>query len=184
MKTMQSILKCTLIIFSSIIIASLFGVLHNQLSFSVSTAFFENFLFRNFGINEWKLDNPRIGAAIVGILGSYWVGFYLGLFYAVIFLFLKTKNDLKNIFIAITINIGTAFLGSLTGYLVSSFLIPPAQSGIFVDFGTTNPENYIQAAYMHTGSYYGGVAGLVLGIIFLLKVNSTMITEKNGPQQQ
>ena len=168
MKTIRLILKLTLIIFSSILIASLFGAIHNQLSYSVSKEFFTNFLFGKFEINEWNINN-RLRAAFVGVLGSYLVGFYLGIFYSTIYLFVKTKKNLKNIFKAIFINVGTAFLGSLIAFFTAAFLIRPEHSGVFVDFGTGNPENYIQAAYMHIGSYYGSVIGLILGIIFLFR---------------
>lgn len=172
MKTALIFLKIILIIVLSIVLASLFGALHNQISYSVSSEFFKNFLFGNFGVYDWEIKNDRILASLVGILGSYWVGLILGIIYSVIFLFLKTENNFKNILNAILINIGFALVGSFVGYIIGKF-ISLENSGVFMDFGTQYPQNYIQAAYMHNGSYYGGIVGLIAGIIYLFKKNTS-----------
>jgi len=172
MKTALIFLKIILIIILSIVIASLFGAIHNQISYSVSSEFFKNFLFGNFGVYDWEINNDRILASLVGILGSYWVGLILGIIYSTIFLFLKTENNFKNILNAILINIAFAFLGSFVGYIIGSF-INLENSGVSVDFGTQYPQNYIEAAYMHNGSYYGGIVGLIAGIIYLFKKNTS-----------
>ena len=168
MKTLSIFFKIILIIILSIVIASLFGAIHNQISYSVSSEFFKNFLFGNFGVNDWEINNDRILVSLVGILGSYWVGLILGIIYSIIFLFLKTENNFKNILNAILINIGFAFVGSFAGYIIGKF-INLENSGVFMDFGTQHPQNYIEAAYMHNGSYYGGIVGLIAGIIYLFK---------------
>ena len=160
-----------LIIIFSVIIASLFGAIHNQISYSVSSEFFTNFLFGNFGTNEWNIKNERLEATIVGIIGSYWVGLILGIIYLIIFLFLRTENNFKNIMNAILINICFAFLGSMIAYLIAKFFISYENSGVFIDFGTQNPQNYLEAAFMNTGSYIGGIVGIIPGILYLLKKN-------------
>jgi len=172
MKTLSIIFKVIIIIFLSIIIASLFGAIHNQISYSVSSEFFKDFLFGNFGVYDWEINNDRISASLVGILGSYWVGLILGIIYSIIFLLLKIENNFKNILNAILINIGFAFLGSLIAYIISKF-IGIENSGVFMDFGTQHPQNYIEAVYMHNGSYYGGIVGLIAGIIYLFKKNTS-----------
>ena len=171
MKTTAIILKALIIVIFSIIIASVFGAIHNQLSYSVSNEFFEDFLFGNFGINDWNLNNKRIEASVVGIFGSYWVGFILGIIYAVIFLFINTENNFKYIFKAISINIFLALIGSIIGYIIG-FIIPWENSGIWMEFGTQNPQKYVQANFMHSGSYYGGIVGLIIGIFYLFKNKS------------
>ena len=40
-------------------------------------------------------------------------------------------------------------------------------------FGIQNPQKYIEAAYMHNGSYFGAITGLTGGIIFLFKKNTS-----------
>ena len=165
--TAQKGIQAILIIIFSTIIASLFGAIHNQISYTVSSEFFKNFLFGIFGTNEWNIKNERLEASIVGIIGSYWVGLILGIIYTIIFLFMKTENNLNNVKNAMLINIGFAFFGSL----IAKFFIKYENSGVFIDFGTQNPQNYLEAAFMNTGSYFGGIVGIIVGIIYLLKKN-------------
>ena len=171
MKIVQKIFGMILIILLAILFASIFGALHNQLSYSVSNEFFEEYLFGNFGVNEWGIQNERLKASIIGVLGSYWVGLYLGILYAIIYVFLKTNQNLKNILSAISLNLMVAFIGSIVGYILAHFFIPQENTGVFIDFGIQRPQNYIEAAYMNTGSYYAGFFGLVIGIIYLAMKN-------------
>ena len=172
MRTIVTIFKAILIVIISIIFASIFGVIHNQISYSISPEFFQNFLFGNFGTNEWNINNYRIEASIVGILGSYWVGFILGIIYLIIFLFINTQNNFKYIFKALIINLLFSLIGSVLGYLIAYFFVSIENSGVWMDFGTNNPKNYIEAVYMHEGSYYGGIVGLLFGIIYLVLQNN------------
>ena len=169
MKTTRKFLISILIIFSSTIIASIFGIIHNQVSYSISHEFFEDFLFGNFGTNKLYITDKRIEASLVGIIGTYWVGLILGIIYALLYLFLKNPNKLKSVFAVIFSNIGFAILGSIVGFVVTEFFVSWENAGIFIDFGIQQPQNYVQAAYMNTGSYYGGFIGLIFGIIYLLK---------------
>ena len=164
-------IQALLIIVISTIIASVFGAIHNQISYSVSSEFFKNYIFGMFGTNEWNLKNERIEASVVGIIGTYWFGLILGTIYTIIFVFMNTKSNFKNILNAILINISFAILGSLIAYLIAKFFVSYENSGVFMDFGTQNPQNYLEAAFMNTGSYIGGIIGIVVGIIYLLKKN-------------
>jgi hypothetical protein len=105
MKVILIIFKTIVIVVASILISSIFGALHNQLSYTVSDEFFKNFLFGEFGTKDWNINNDRVEASVIGVLGSYWVGFYLGIIYAIIFLFLRTENTLRIFFKAILINV-------------------------------------------------------------------------------
>lgn len=176
MKVTLIFIKVILIIVFSTIIACIFGVVHNQISFTVSNEFFEDFLFGNFGVNQWGIESKRTQASIVGILGTYWLGLILGTVYAIIFLFLKTSNNFKHTIKAILINLGIAAIGSFICYLIALFF-PLEKSPVFIDFGTQNPKNYLEAAFMHEGSYIGGMIGLIVGILFLLKMNRHNTTE-------
>lgn len=171
MKQIITILKVFSITSISILVASIFGAIHNQVSYSISSEFFQNYLFGKFGINEWGISSDITKASIVGIIGTYWVGAILGIIYSIIYLFLNVENKFQIIIKSIFINILVSIIGSLFAFLIAYFFISPEKSGVFMDFGTMYPKKYIEAAYMHTGSYYGGVLGLFLGITFLLNKN-------------
>lgn len=175
MKINQDFKHFIIIILVATILASIFGALHNQISFSISKEFFKDFLFGNFNAYDWNIKNERVLATIVGIIGTWWFGLILGIIYAIVSLFLKINDKVKLIFKAIFINIILAFIASFIGALVGRF-VPIEYSGVFMDFGTNNPRNYIISAYMNTFSYYGGIVGLFVGIIYLYKKNSAEIS--------
>lgn len=171
MNIINRVFAISLIIILSIFISCIFGAFHNQISYTVSEEFFQNFLFVQFEVDDWNIKSDRLKASLIGILGSYWMGFLLGIIYAIIYLFLKTENKLKYIFIAILINVLSALVGSLIAYCFAHFFMSVENSGIWMDFGTQNADRYMEASYMNTGSYFGGVVGLVIGVLFLLNKN-------------
>ena len=72
----------------------------------------------------------------------------------------------------LTINILVALIGSAVGFLVTHFFIPWHEaSEIRIDLGVHYPQRYVEANYMHFGAYCGGIAGVILGLLFLIKQN-------------
>ncbi|MFD1344620.1 hypothetical protein, partial [Litorisediminicola beolgyonensis] len=65
-------LAALLIFAASVITAGLFGVLHNQLSYSVGPAYFTELKFDQFGIAPDR--QTRLGAALIGWRASWWMG--------------------------------------------------------------------------------------------------------------
>jgi len=66
-----------LLCLAAMVAAGIFGVLHNQLSFSVGASYFYDVKFAQFGINPDI--PPRIGAAQVGWMASWWMGLAMAL---------------------------------------------------------------------------------------------------------
>src|SRR5262245_57768608 len=58
------------------VVAGFYGVLHDQVSYSVSPEYFHAFKFRQFGIPAEHHD--RVGAAVVGWRASWWMGLVIG----------------------------------------------------------------------------------------------------------
>ncbi|HMN26482.1 MAG TPA: hypothetical protein PKE38_18390, partial [Ignavibacteriaceae bacterium] len=70
------------------VIAGFYGVINDQITFSISSEYYTKFKFIQFNlVNENNIDKikfPRIFVAIVGFLATWWfglvLGFILGLF--------------------------------------------------------------------------------------------------------
>jgi hypothetical protein len=62
----------------AVLTSGLFGVLHNQISYSVSNEYFTKFTFIQFHLLDSTIPE-RIRAAEVGFLASWWMGIPLGL---------------------------------------------------------------------------------------------------------
>ena len=72
------ILLLTIII--STLLAAFYGAIHDQVTFSISPEYFTVFKFDQFGFLEWGNQNPRMTTALIGVLATWWVGLYIGIF--------------------------------------------------------------------------------------------------------
>ena len=67
-----------LIVLLAVLAAGLYGVLHNQISYTISPECFTKFKFWQFHLNDSTLPE-RIRASLVGFLAAWWMGIPMGL---------------------------------------------------------------------------------------------------------
>jgi len=144
--------------------AAIFGALHNQLSYSVGPDYFHSIKFPQFAIPD--TTPPRLGAAQVGVLASWWMGPIVGL---PAFLYgLVAVPTARSFFAAGVGGIGlvlllstfTAALG-LFGGIVSDAtgLLGPLVTPEGVD-----RSDFLRAGLMHDATYLGGALGALVAI--------------------
>src|SRR6266702_6007254 len=61
-----------------VILAGIYGIIHSQISNTVSPEYFTKFKFREFGFADVPLPE-RVRASMVGFLASWWMGIPIGL---------------------------------------------------------------------------------------------------------
>lgn len=143
--------------------ASVFGALHNQLSYSVGPSYFEALKFPQFAIPADM--SPRIGAAWVGVQASWWMGAVVGI---PAFLFGMATVPSARSYLAAGIGavglvlVLTTFaaLAGLVGGIVAE------ATGVLDGF-LSLPEgpvraDFLRAGFMHDASYIGGLLGALL----------------------
>lgn len=148
--------------------AGLFGAAHNQLSYSIGPDYFHVIKFPQFQIEN---VSPRLGAAIVGALASWWMGVLVGL---PAFLFgLVAVADARAYFAAgigaiglvILLATAAAMLGLMAGIALSGTslldFIPIPQGA--------DPIHIQRAGLMHEASYLGGALGAILAFWPMLR---------------
>lgn len=143
--------------------AAIFGALHNQLSYSVGPEYFEGVKFPQFGIPETTA--PRMGAAQVGVLASWWMGALVGLpaFLYGLFTVPNARSYLAAGIGAIGLVLVLATFAALAG-LVGG--IAAVTTGI-LDGVLTLPQgidraDFLRAGFMHDASYVAGGLGALL----------------------
>lgn len=146
--------------------AALFGALHNQLSYSVGPTYFTEFKFIQFNVG---LDFPRrLGAAVVGVQASWWMGPLIGLpaFLYGLFAVPKARSylaaGLGSVFVVILLATFGALAGLLGGLIADN-------TGLIDDM-ITFPEgptrqDLLRAGFMHDASYLAGALGLVAAFL-------------------
>lgn len=142
--------------------AALFGALHNQLSYTVGPTYFSEFKFVQFNISD--TIPPRLGAAFVGMMASWWMGPLIGL-PAFIYGLLAVPTarsylaaGMGGIFLVVLLATFGALAGLLGGLVADN-------TGLIDDW-LTFPEgptrqDLLRAGFMHDASYLAGALGLI-----------------------
>src|SRR2546421_307370 len=65
------------------LVAGLYGVLHDQLTYTICHEYYTKYKFYQFGLadigTEAILSNPRLSVAIVGFMATWWTGILIGI---------------------------------------------------------------------------------------------------------
>jgi hypothetical protein len=141
-------------------LAGVYGIVHNQISFTIGPDYFHAFKFQQFRIPE--LLQSRVGAGYVGWQASWWMGLVIGIPIAVMTLGIPSPAQALRVFlraaflvVAITLALG----------LVSLAFDPPMDH-IPVPAAASDPTGFGRAALLHNTSYLAGMIGLVVGLIY------------------
>lgn len=154
--------------------AGIYGVVHDQITYSISKEYFTRFKFIQFYYAEPASGSEREFAGRIGFLASWWVGALTA--WVIARISLKQNGELPNwrkmakgfLMVFATsalVAAGGGFFGEWkTG---SGGAVEKVESLGFV--GIEDAASFLIVGYIHNGSYIGGVLGTILAIIFLLR---------------
>lgn len=187
---MNKFVALILILIIAPILGGVYGFLHDQITYTISDEYYTKFKFIQFGLENWgmgtnigtenapeiKLKNPRIGAGIVGILATWWVGTIIGVILGFVGLFHKNgktmfKTTIKAFLLTIGIALVMGFIGLAYGKLFltetnPNWNLPPN----LIDF-----NGFIMVGSMHNFSYLGGLVGLIVGVVYSVREKNDKI---------
>lgn len=173
-----------LIVLVAPILGAIYGVVHDQITYSISEEYYTKFKFIQFGLEAWnlgenvgtieapevKLRNPRAGAAIVGALATWWVGLIVGIFLGLVgFVHRNGKEMFAATCKAIVFTTGIALLTGVVGLLYGKLFLTATPPNWFFPEHLINQERFIMVGSMHNFSYLGGLIGLVLGMGYSIR---------------
>lgn len=177
---MYKILNFFIIIFCSILIAGFYGILHDQITYTISPEYYTLFKFQQFGIDQWGISNERIGAGFVGFLATWWVGLFLGIIYAFVSLFFNSKKILKITLKSILYNVLIVFVFGFAGFIYGNFFLRADTIDWYLPKQTIHIQDFINVGSIHNFGYIGGLIGLIAGLYLQIKnlKNSNAISIK------
>ncbi|CAM3486506.1 hypothetical protein [Flavobacterium chungbukense] len=168
---MKKALVFVCVIFLSVLIATLFGVLHNQFTYTISEEFFTEYLFEKFGFVEYGRNTPRLTASIIGVWTVWWIGLYAGFIFGFIgFFSSNTKEMIKSISEAVIIMLLTTIIIGLLGLCYGFLGFSSLESTCCFPLPIKNVKNLIAVSEMHKFSYAGGAIGAILGVSWQIKM--------------
>ena len=151
------------------IAAGLYGVVHNQLSYTLSPEYFTEFKFIQFDIDPSLPE--RAGASIVGWHGARWMGVVIS--YLLIPLGLVIRGDanyfwgMLRVFAVVAL---TAFAVELIALCYAFVTVDAIAAGEIVIYANHVADDvaFERVGIMHDLGYMGGYAGMATGALAIL----------------
>ncbi|HEY3761318.1 MAG TPA: hypothetical protein VGN23_06180 [Verrucomicrobiae bacterium] len=171
---MKKFLIFIFLIFLAMVLSGLYGMVHDQISYTVSPEYFTKFKFRQFGLDGLNVPD-RAKAAIVGFLASWWMGIPIGLMVGGCgFMHSGHWRMLKISLWSYAGVIAFTFLFGLCGLCygwgrTQTINLADYQNWYIPD-GVVHLRRFLCVGYMHNSSYIGGAIAIFVAAIFHLVV--------------
>jgi len=165
------------------LIAGLYGIAHDQITYSISAEYFTRLKFNQFHWADLGLA-PRFFVAEIGFLATWWVGFVGGWFICRVTLpACPPRTAFRLALRGFLIMISCAFAATCVGYLYGITQDPqPDNSGLAAlaaSLGISQVRDFVRVAYIHNASYLGGLIGLIFALIYTFRWRVSLIIPPN-----
>lgn len=154
--------------FVGALVAGIYGIVHDQLTYTISPEYFtklkfEQFRWANLGLPE------RFFVAEIGFLATWWVGFFCGWFLARRLIPGQPRIQAwRQIMFGCAIILLCALLSAGAGFGFGLWRGPVADytawRAMLAYLHIEDQWSFIRVAYIHNASYLGGVIGLILAL--------------------
>jgi hypothetical protein len=183
---MYKFLAFLLIIIIAPIIGGLYGIIHDQFTYTISNEYFTKFKFYQFELmetgNEAIFPNPRLQVAIIGWNATWWMGIPIGLILGFEgFGNINAKSMLKITIKSLFLNVFVVFIVGLIGLAYGYFILSKQPMSNFeswyIPSNVIDPRTFINVSAMHNFSYIGGIIGLIIAITYSTILRKRSINE-------
>ncbi|MCP5531945.1 MAG: hypothetical protein H7A49_00645 [Akkermansiaceae bacterium] len=143
------------------LVAGVYGIVHDQITYTLSPEYFTKFKFGQFAWAD--LGFPvRVFVAEIGFLATWWVGFIAGWFLGRVALKHGSHRQ-RRVATGIAWIIGFAISGAVLGALCHmTFPDGPKAWADGIDLEET--RRFLLVGWIHTGGYAGALIGLVFAL--------------------
>lgn len=166
----NKLLVLLLILLLAPLIGGLYGILHDQLTYTISPEYYTKFKFYQFGLLEQGVtvapEEHRLMAAIVGFFATWWMGVPIGIILGIVCIVQHSsarqqfRVAMQSMGVVILVAFVTGLLGLAYGYLVDigqNWCLPE---------GLIRRKDFIAVGSMHNFSYIGGAIGLIAAVVY------------------
>ncbi len=148
--------------------AGVYGILHDQITYSISPEYFTRFKFTQFQYADLGFPH-RVFVGEIGFLATWWVGFVAGWFIARVVVPKYPPHDavrylVQSFVIITTFALTAAMIGYLVGLQRRSNPDFSYWQGFAVSHGVQGWPAFVHVAYIHNAGYIGAFAGLIVAI--------------------
>lgn len=150
-------------------VAAAFGALHDQVTYSLSPEYYTHLKFDQFEVAG--LLQGRLGAALVGVYATWWVGPPIGLVLAPLTAWRQPsverplRHALGLAVGAFAVVMGVTAAASGAGFVFGLASEPWLLDNYSPPTGVTDPAAFLRVGAMHTAAYGGGAVGLAVAAV-------------------
>jgi hypothetical protein len=175
---MKKILLFFVLLIIGVVVAGVYGPLHNQISYTVSSEYFTQFKFEQFGYNNSEIPE-RIRASIIGFEASWWMGIPIGFLIGVLGFIhpghlRMFKISLRAMMLAVGFTLIFGICGLIYGIFQTSNLNLVDYEHWYIPDGVTNVRRFLCAGYMHNSAYLGGLFSVLIAWIYHIYIRLRM----------
>lgn len=161
----------TTTIFVSAIFAGLYGIIHDQITYSISPEYYTRFKYIQFGFEPEHFGGHRQTVAAIGFLATWWTGIIIGIGLGLTgLIFSDYKKMWRAIRKAIAVAFFVAVLTGFIGYLYGKHELTATGVSWWLPDNLIDKDRFIIVGSIHNFSYLGGLFGLIIAIIYLIWV--------------
>ncbi|RXK59243.1 hypothetical protein ESA94_13965 [Lacibacter luteus] len=158
----------TSLIFIVIIIAGIYGILHDQITYSISPEYFTKFKYKQFGFESEQFGGHRATVAVIGFLATWWMGLFIGIPLGLLSLIFPDYKKMasvlkKSLFLVILI----AVLTGIGGFVYGKFILVNNGVSWWLPDDLIDKSSFIIVGSIHNSSYLGGIAGLLTATVYM-----------------
>ena len=155
-----------LIVILCSLIAGTYGMLHDQLTYTISPEYYTKFKFIRMNIDPALA--PRLAVCEIGFLSTWWAGIFAGVAIGAAgfihrYSYEMRRYCLQGILLALIVTFITGLIGLGYGFAFESTIPREQFSNLFIPEPLQNYNCFIAVATMHDFSYVGGAIGLLCG---------------------
>ncbi len=179
---MNKFLTLMLIVLTTPLVAGAYGIVHDQLTYSISPEYYTEFKFYQFGLKGFADDSatafPRLAVAQVGFMATWWVGLFSGIILGLVGLRhgdskLMLRATARATMLMLIIAFGLGLVGLAIGFLIPA---DPGPSWRIPD-NLVDRTSFIAVGSMHNFSYLGGLVGLIIAVVYSIRLKTTTQTD-------
>jgi hypothetical protein len=158
----------------ALVVAGLYGIVHNQISYTVSPEYFTAFKFYQFHLLDSAIPE-RVRASMVGFYASWWMGFPIGILSGLAGFIHKTHQQmfarsLEAMGVAVVFTLLFGLCGLLYGYFQTSSTDMASYQYWYIPANLESPRRFLCAGYMHNSAYLGGVLSIPIAWTYQILV--------------
>jgi hypothetical protein len=171
----------TSFIFIAILVAGIYGTLHDQLTYSIFPEYFTKFKYIQFGFEPEWFGGHRQTVAAIGFLATWWAGLFIGTSLGLISLFFPDhKTMIATLKKAIRLILITTIAIGAVGFLYGKFYLENTGVDWWLPEDLSDKSSFIIVGSIHNFSYLGGLLGLLISIVYMIRLILQLKAKQNN----